>query len=86
VHNLETIKKDKNRTVLKLSPNIIRVIKSRSMRWAEHVAGRGERKGKYLVLLGNLRERRRLEHLGVDRRIILKLILKKQNSACAGMI
>jgi hypothetical protein len=27
------------------SPNIVRVIKSRRIRWAEHVARRGERKG-----------------------------------------
>ena len=27
------------------SPNIIRVIKSRRMRWAGHVAGTGERRG-----------------------------------------
>jgi hypothetical protein len=26
-------------------PNIIRVIKSRRMRWAEHVAGMGEKRG-----------------------------------------
>jgi len=31
------------------SPNIIRLIKSRSMRWAEHVAGMGERRG---ILVG----------------------------------
>jgi predicted DNA-binding protein len=27
------------------SPNIVRVIKSRRMRWAGHVAGMGERRG-----------------------------------------
>ena len=35
------------------SPNIVRVIKSRIMRWAEHVARMGERRGVYRVLLGN---------------------------------
>jgi hypothetical protein len=29
------------------SPNIIRVIKSRRLRWAEHVARMGERRGAY---------------------------------------
>jgi hypothetical protein len=34
------------------SPNIIRVIKSRSIRWTEHVAHIGERRGVYTVLVG----------------------------------
>jgi hypothetical protein len=34
------------------SPNIVRVIKSRSMRWAGHVARMGERRGAYRVLGG----------------------------------
>jgi hypothetical protein len=34
------------------SPNIVRVIKSRRMRWAGHVARMGERRGIYRVLLG----------------------------------
>jgi hypothetical protein len=34
------------------SPNIVRVIKSRSMRWAGHVARMGERRGVYRVLVG----------------------------------
>jgi len=33
------------------SPNIVRVIKSRRMRWAEHVA-MGEERGVYRILLG----------------------------------
>jgi hypothetical protein len=33
------------------SPNIFRVIKSRKIRWAEHVARMGERRG-YKVLVG----------------------------------
>ena len=34
------------------SPNIVRVIKSRKMRWAEHVARMGQRGGVYRVLVG----------------------------------
>jgi hypothetical protein len=33
------------------SPNIIRVIKSRRMRWAGHVARMGDRGGEYRVLV-----------------------------------
>jgi hypothetical protein len=35
------------------SPNIVRVIKSRRMRWAGHVARMGEVRGVYRVLVGN---------------------------------
>ena len=35
-----------------LSPNIVRVIKSRRMRWAGHVARMGEGRGVYRVLVG----------------------------------
>jgi hypothetical protein len=34
------------------SPNIIRVIKSRKMKWAGHVARMRERRGRYRILLG----------------------------------
>jgi hypothetical protein len=34
------------------SPNIVRVIKSKSMRWAGHVARIGEGRGVYRVLVG----------------------------------
>jgi hypothetical protein len=34
------------------SPNIVRVIKSRRLRWAGHVALRGEGRGVYRVLVG----------------------------------
>jgi hypothetical protein len=42
------------------SPNIIRVIKSRKMRWAGHVARMGERRGVYRVLVGKLEGKRPL--------------------------
>ena len=38
--------------VLYSSPNIVRVIKSRRMRWAGHVARMGEERGGYRVLVG----------------------------------
>jgi hypothetical protein len=34
------------------SPNVVRVIKSRRMRWAGNVARMGERSGVYMVLVG----------------------------------
>ena len=34
------------------TPNIVRVIKPRRMRWAGHVARLGERRGVYTVLVG----------------------------------
>jgi len=37
---------------LYFSPNIVRVIKSKRMRWAGHVARMGERRGVYGVLVG----------------------------------
>jgi len=37
---------------LHCSPNIVWVIKSRSMGWAGHVARMGERRGVYRVLVG----------------------------------
>ena len=38
--------------VLYCSPNIVRVIKSRIMIWAGHVARMGEKRGVYRVLVG----------------------------------
>jgi len=42
------------------SPNIIRVIKSRRMRWVGHVARMGKRRGVYRVLAGKLEGKRPL--------------------------
>jgi hypothetical protein len=42
------------------SPNIIRVIKSRRMGWAGHVARMGDRTGTYRVLIGRPEEQRPL--------------------------
>jgi hypothetical protein len=42
------------------SPNIIRVMKSRRLRWAGHVACMGERRGAYRALVGKPEVRRPL--------------------------
>jgi len=41
-----------NEELMYSSPNIVRVIKSRRMRWARHVARMGEGRGAYRVLVG----------------------------------
>jgi hypothetical protein len=70
------------------SPNIVRVIKSRRMRWAGHVARMGDGRGVYRVLFGRPegkrplgRPRRRwddnikidLRQIGIDRTNWIKL-------------
>ena len=42
------------------SPNIVRMIKSRRMRWAGHVARMGEERGVYTVLVGKPKGKRPL--------------------------
>ena len=56
------------------SPNTVRVIKSRRMRWAGHVALMGEKRGAYRVLVGKLEgkrplgrpRRRRVDNIRMD--------------------
>ena len=43
------------------SPNIVRVIKSRIMRWTGHVARMGEERGVYRILVGKPEGKRPLE-------------------------
>jgi hypothetical protein len=59
------------------SSNTIRVIKSRRMRWAGHVARMGERRGVYRVLVGNLEGKRQLGRSGIVGRKILSWIFRK---------
>ena len=56
------------------SPNIVRVIKSRRMRWAGHVARMCEERGVYRVLLGKPEVRNYWGDLDVDEWIILGCI------------
>ena len=60
-------------TDLYCSPNIIRVIISRRMRWTYG----GKERCKQRFSGGNLRERNHLEDPGVDGRIILRRIFRK---------
>ena len=59
------------------SLNIVRVIKSRRMRWSGHVASMGERRGIYRVLVGKPEGKNHLVDPGVDGRIILRWIFRK---------
>jgi hypothetical protein len=59
------------------SPNRVRVIKSRRIRWAEHVVRRGRGEEYTGIWWGNLRERVHLEDPGVDGRMILRWIFRK---------
>jgi hypothetical protein len=57
------------------SPDIIREIKSRRMRWAGHMARIGEGRNVYRILVGKQKEKDHLKDQGVDGRMGLKLTL-----------
>jgi hypothetical protein len=57
--------------------SVVRVIKSRRMRWVGHVARLGEERGGIEFWWGNLRERDHWGDPGVDGRIILTWIFRK---------
>ena len=59
------------------SPNIVRLIKSRRMIWAGHVARMGRGEAYTGFWWGSLRERGHLGEPGVDGRIILRWIFRK---------
>jgi len=63
--------------------NIVRVIKSRRMRRAGHVARTGERRGIYRALVGSLKIRAHLGDPGVDGSIILRK-MNLQELGCEG--
>jgi uncharacterized protein YcaQ len=54
------------------APNIVQVIKSRRTRGAGHGAHTGEKRKKFGIWWGKLKERDHLEDLDVDGRTILK--------------
>jgi len=64
------------------SPNIVRVIKSRRMRWAGHVACMGEDRGVYRVLVGKPEEKRLL---GRPRRRWVDIRMGLQEVGCGYM-
>jgi hypothetical protein len=59
------------------SPNIIRVIKSRRIRWVSHVAHTRETGNAYKILVGKPEAKNHMEDLGIDGKIILKWIFRK---------
>ena len=59
------------------SPNIVRMIKSRRMRWAGHVARMGEERGVYRVLVGKPEGRRPLGRPRCNGYIILGWISRR---------
>ena len=58
-------------------PNIVRVVKSRRMRWAGHVACMGQDRGCTGCWWGSLRERAHFGDQVIDGRIILRWIFRK---------
>jgi hypothetical protein len=57
------------------SLNIVRVIKSRRMRWAGHLVYMGEGRGVYRVLVGRPAGKRHWKDLGAGGRITLRWTL-----------
>jgi len=58
-------------------PNIVRLVKSRRMRWAGHVARMGEDRGVHRVLVGKPEEKDHWGDQDVDGKIILRWIFRK---------
>jgi hypothetical protein len=64
------------------SPNIVRMMKSRNMRWAGHVVSMTEMINTYRILIGKPVGKRPLERLTRIWSIILKWILMKEVGGC----
>jgi len=72
---------------LSCSPDIVRVIKWRRMRWAGHIACMGERRGVYRVLVGKPEGNRPLGRPRCRWGIILRWIFRKWDvGAWTGLI
>ena len=63
--------------LFKIRDSIIRVIKSRRLRWAGHVASMEEGRSAFKILTGKPTGRDLWEGLGVDGRTILEWTLKR---------
>ena len=63
-------------------PNIVRVVKSRIMRWVGHVARMGEGRGVHRVLVGKPEGKSYWGDPDVDGRIILRWIFRKWEGVC----
>jgi hypothetical protein len=59
------------------SPSIIRMIKSRNMRWAGHIARMRDKRNAYRILVGKPERKSPLGNLDIGGRIILNCILEK---------
>jgi len=68
---------------LQFSPNIVRVIKSRRMRWVGHVARMRESRGVYMVLVGKPEGKRPLGR--PRRRWEDNITMDFQEMVCGGM-
>jgi hypothetical protein len=66
------------------SPDIVRQIKSRRMRWAGHVARMGEGRNMYSVLWESSKGKDKLEDQGVDGRMGSKWTLGRLVRGCGG--
>jgi hypothetical protein len=64
------------------SPNIVRVIKWRRMRWVGHVARMGEGRGVYRVLVGKPEGRRPLERPGRKWKDNIRIDLREVGRGC----
>jgi hypothetical protein len=51
------------------SPNIVKQIKSRKMKWSGHVARMGEGRNMYRILVGKRKGEDHLEDQGIDGRM-----------------
>jgi hypothetical protein len=59
------------------SPDIVRVIKSRRLRWADYLTRMQEGRSAFRISTSTLKERDLYKNLDVDERTILELTLKK---------